>query len=263
MRKIPNFHTHTELCQHANGIPSDYVKQAKLDGCSALGISDHCPYPDSLFDYWPNIRMSTEQIPQYLSWIEEAKDIANFPVYISYECEWEKTISSWYDELKSQYKADYLVLGSHWVSDGSRHVYALDIDDNKLMSKYIDQTIDGMYSKKFAFLAHPDLFMGKYQNWDENSKAWSKAIIEAAKDLNLPLEINGLGMCRKVNQTNRGIRYAYPYQEFWELAAEMGIKKVYCNADAHHPEDVIFNAWKARDYALRFGFTVLDTINNI
>ena len=48
---ISNFHTHTYLCKHAEGKPIDYVKEAIKAGCSALGFSDHCPYPDSSWDY--------------------------------------------------------------------------------------------------------------------------------------------------------------------------------------------------------------------
>ena len=54
MRQISNFHTHTELCHHAKGSPAEYYEQAVKESCLALGFSDHCPYLDSFFDYWPN-----------------------------------------------------------------------------------------------------------------------------------------------------------------------------------------------------------------
>ncbi|MBU5881399.1 hypothetical protein JVV93_21230, partial [Vibrio cholerae O1] len=72
-------------------------------------------------------RMSIDEVPTYLEWIEEAKEAAPFPVYTGYECEWVSDFSAWYsDDLKSTYKADYLVLGPHWVTDGSSHIYAPD-----------------------------------------------------------------------------------------------------------------------------------------
>ena len=55
------------------------------------------------------------------------------------------------------------------------------------------------------------------------------------------------------------MRYQYPVIEFWELAAQEGIK-VICNADAHNPQDVIFNAWKARDFASRFNFKPIENL---
>ena len=36
-----NFHSHTYLCGHAGGIPSDYVNEAIKNNFSVLGISEH------------------------------------------------------------------------------------------------------------------------------------------------------------------------------------------------------------------------------
>ena len=71
MRQISNFHTHTELCHHAKGSPAEYYEQAVKESCLALGFSDHCPYLDSFFDYWPNIRMSVEESADYIREISE------------------------------------------------------------------------------------------------------------------------------------------------------------------------------------------------
>lgn len=259
MRQISNFHTHTELCHHAKGSPAEYYEQAVKESCLALGFSDHCPYLDSFFDYWPNIRMSVEESADYIREISEIKEMSSFPVYAGYECEWEPLYGDWYDELKSTYGADYLILGSHWVTDGSSHIYAPEIESPTLFNKYIDQTIDGLRSGNFAFLAHPDLFMMGYRKWDEQSKAWSQALIDAAVDLDVPLEINGLGVSRNPFNTKNGMRYQYPFVEFWEMVSQT-TARVICNSDAHKPEDIMLNAWKARDFSSRFGFEPIDSI---
>lgn len=262
--KISNYHTHTFLCKHAEGSPIDYVKQAELDGCIELGFSDHCPYAPEVDDPWDNVRMSVQEAPIYIAQVEEARRQASFPVYLGFECEWDNRYESWYrDELKGRYGAQYLVLGSHWVTSGSEHIYCPTIDSIDLLNKYIDQTIDGMKSGLFAFVAHPDLFMRGHKEWDKQAKSCLKAILDAAIDLHVPLEINGLGMSRAVNQTSHGIRYQYPYAEFWEMVApyaKTNKVQVICNADAHNPTDVIFNAQKARDFAGRFGITPIQTL---
>ena len=259
MRKISNFHTHTMLCHHAKGTPRDYYIQAAREGCLALGFSDHCPFPSSFADTWPHIRMSVEDSRLYIKEIQQIKDESPFPIYAGYECEYDPAFDSWYDELKSAYGADYLVLGSHWVTDGSMHLYAPELDDLAAIGRYIDQTIDGMRSGHFSFLAHPDLFMMGYKRWDENSIAWCKALVDAAVDLGLPLEVNGLGTMREPHNTERGMRYPYPVVEFWEMVAQSSAGVV-CNSDAHRPEDVIMNAWRSRDFSSRFGLDPLDSI---
>ena len=117
-----------------------------------------------------------------------------------------------------------------------------------------------MQSGLFAFLAHPDLFMKGWKEWDADASACLSAILDAAADLRLPFEVNGLGIVREPNGTSRGMRYGYPYQEFWELVAERGGVQVICNSDAHDPRDVLMNAWRARDFAGRFGLVPLERL---
>ncbi len=262
MISISNYHTHTELCKHAKGRPVDYVKQAIKENCLELGFSDHCPYSETFVsqDIWEEIRMAKNEMSLYKQMIEDAKAIAPFPVYMGFECEWDKRYESWYrDELLGNFGADYLILGPHWLSTGSEHIYCKNLKDKKQLMNYTDQMIQGMASGLFKFVAHPDLFMFGYAEWDDFVKSLLKAILDAAINLNLPLEVNGLGTTREPNKTERGMRYAYPYVEFWEMVADSKAKVV-CNSDAHNPLDVIMNAWRARDFASRFGIKPLDKI---
>lgn len=258
---LPNFHTHTALCKHASGMPEDYIKEAIESGCTALGFSDHCPYPSEEAEmFWPATRMSESQIPLYIEEVRKAEKIAReagamFPVYIGFECEWDRAMYSWYkDDLLGASGADYLVLGSHWITmEDGEHMYIADVTDRpSLLHRYIDQTIEGMCSCIYKFIAHPDIFMSGWKEWDAEAIACSNALLDAAQDLGLPLEVNGFGMIKRPNETSRGVRFKYPYREFWELVAERDLR-VICNSDAHKPELVIKNAANARQFALDIG----------
>lgn len=257
---ISNFHTHTYLCGHALGTIGDYVEQAQKDGCSALGFSDHCPYPENTGDYWPNIRMTEQQAYTYIEEIKSFAKNSAFPIYTGFECEWDQKYESWYKEvLLGKMGVDYLVLGPHWVTLGNEHLYALDFTTKEQLHKYVDQNIKGIQSGVYKFLAHPDLFMGAWKEWDNEAKSCLTALLEAAVDANLPVEINGLGMTRIKNQTKNGIRFQYPYDEFWQMVAESKAK-VICNSDAHNPKNVIADARLAREYAKKFGITPIESI---
>lgn len=263
MKKLSNFHTHTYLCGHAEGKPIDYALQAQKEGCKALGFSDHCPFPKDFPDPWDNVRMDVDQVPLYLSMIEEAKKAVDFPIYTGFECEWDPAYKSWYkDELRGRFGAQYLAMGQHWFMKDGCHPGTQVILTNEDLNKYCDQVIDGMKSGLFDFLAHPDLFMYSMCEWTKNTEAVSKAIIDAAVSLNMPIEINGYGLAKKTQITSRGIRQVYPYVEFWELAAASSAK-IICNSDAHFPNDVIFNAWRARDFAGRFGIDIFEFLPKI
>lgn len=260
MNPISNFHTHTYLCGHATGHPTDYYKQALADGCSALGFTDHCPYPEDTPDCWADIRMSVKEAAGYAEEVRALSSDSPFPVYLGFECEWDKRLLNWYEDgLKGEFGADYLILGSHWLTKGDQHLYIPYEMGKEELFLHTDQTIEGMRSGLFAFLAHPDLCMGHGRIWDSDVEACMKAIIAAAKDLNLPLEVNGLGMHKQMWPCEKGMRYSYPVDEFWTLAAEAGVRVV-CNADAHDPVTVISQARDARGYAARFNLVPLENV---
>lgn len=259
--KISNFHTHTFLCHHATGRPIDYVKVAKEQGCSELGFSDHCPYPDLKEINWINCRMSVDQVEQYKNDVQEAAENADFKVHFGFECEYDRNYLSWYrDELKGRYGAEYLVFGPHWVVDGNIHPYAPQFNhDKRLLAKYTDQVVEGIGSGLYSILAHPDLFMSGWREWDDEAKACLTAILNAAKDMDLPLEVNGLGIYRGFVETSKGPRLGYPYHEFWEMVASSGAR-VICDSDAHNPNDVIAHALNSRNFAKKYGIVPIETI---
>ena len=71
-----NYHTHVKLCNHAFGMPEDYVLEAIKLGMDTLGISDHNPvpaflYPEAFLKYLPNNMKIEEFYEIYLPSIEE------------------------------------------------------------------------------------------------------------------------------------------------------------------------------------------------
>lgn len=256
---ISNFHTHTKLCKHAVGMPLDYAAVAAKEGCTALGFSDHCPYPD-IEDDWANVRMNASEAPSYIAAVRDAAAKSPFPVKAGFECEWDKDYKAWYEDgLLGTFHADYLVLGPHWVTIGREHIYIMSIKDKTALHRYVKQNIEGIQSGLFAFVAHPDLFMGMWHEWDAEAQAASSDIIDAAISCGLPLEVNGLGMKRHSIMTKQGERYQYPYLEFWQLARDKGAK-VICNSDAHNSADVIKDARHARDFARMAGFESINSL---
>jgi len=256
---IPNFHTHTYLCKHAEGTVADYVAAAISSGCSALGFSDHCPYPEDKNDTWPGIRMFIDEGQIYVKEIKEAAKKAPFPVYSGFECEYDKRYHNWYAELRQRFNLDYLVLGPHWVDVYGEFVYAPQLESSKDVHRYFDNMIQAISSGLFNFVAHPDLIMADGRCWTEDLAACFSAVIEAAMDCNMPLEINGAGLSRQLVIGEHGLRKPYPMDQFWELVVKKGAKVV-CNSDAHRPCDVIAFAVATRKYAEKFGIKPLDTI---
>jgi histidinol-phosphatase (PHP family) len=113
-----------------------------------------------------------------------------------------------------------------------------------------------MQSGLFAFIAHPDLFGVCYPVWDAEAEACSRALLTAAAELKMPLEINGYGLRKPMVEAPDGPRYKYPWLPFWELAAECGVGAV-LSSDAHEPENVATGLVETAEIARRYGLAVV------
>lgn len=254
---MANYHSHTYLCHHAEGRPLDYAREAKKYNLSEIGISCHCPYPLTFGDYWPSIRMAEEEVPAYLQGIKEAESKTGIRVLTSFECEFDDNYKNYYqDILKGKYKAAYLVLGSHWVTLGVRHLYVLEIKDKSTLFLYIKQTLKAIETGLFTFIAHPDIFISPFLDWDSDIQAASKDLIECCISKDIALEINGLGLKMGLIKTKQGFRYHYPYKEFWQLVKELG-GKVIANSDAHKVANLVMDKIEAEKYASELGISTI------
>ncbi len=254
--RTSSFHTHTRLCKHAAGDPTDYVRQAVADGATALGFSDHCPWPDGT---WAGSRMTADQIPLYFKQVRTAASEASFPVYCGFECEWDPARVAWIgDFLKEECGADYLVYGSHWIQDRGDLAYICDVNDHRALARYADLTVEGIASGLYDYIAHPDLFLSSFSLHDPDVRACARAIIDACAAMKLPMEINGLGMTRPAVRGEGIWRAPYPVQNFWEMAVQAGAV-IICNSDAHRPQDVLAGTVRARTLAAQWGVPVTDS----
>ena len=53
---------------------------------------------------------------------------------------------------------DYMILGQHWIGDEENEPYCgKATDDETVLRRFVDQTIEGMKTGLFTYLAHPDL----------------------------------------------------------------------------------------------------------
>ncbi len=249
-----NLHTHSFYCGHGEGQLKDYVREAKKASIEVLGFSEHCPVKENR---WARSRMDYNQIEDYLGDIDDLKEkeaelaqnykyvdkedknitqLKPIKVLSGFECDYRKEYHSYLQEIKD--RTDFLIFGVHYLDlptqrDHSVHSYPL---TRKTLNAYADQYIKAIESGLFSIGAHPDLFFIQYFKWDEQAKAISKAIIEAAAYYDVALEVNGNGILkRRVRGFNGGKRFIYPVEEFWKLAASYDDLKIITNSDAHSP----------------------------
>ena len=192
-----------------------------------LGFSDHAPYlfPDT--DYYSAFRMKKEELFEYAESVrslqkEYAKDIR---ILLGFELEYYPAFHEGEMKFLSQVNPDYLIMGQHFGGNEIKDVYAPYNKDETAFRAYIKQIIEGLKTGHFAYLAHPDL--GGYNFPKEVYEEMYETLCKEAKALNIPLEINLLGL-----RTNRH----YPDRRLFEIASKVG-NKIVLGVDAHNPNE--------------------------
>lgn len=253
-----NYHTHNYRCRHAIGNVDDYVKEAIKHGYSEIGISDHSPVPKYYFG-----RMEFEELDGYFQEIEDAKKKYGdkIKIYKSLEIEYFPEFKELYETLKKD--VDYLVLGLHGVKDENEKngfYSAWNIKDKNKVIEYGNYMVEAIKSGYFDYIAHPDLYLIKYTNWDSFAKETAVKISRIAKEMSVPLEINANGIRKsKLKTDTRGL-YKYPNKYFWEIARDEGVD-IIIGSDSHDYKYMEDEAMElARKFALELGIIPIEKL---
>ena len=265
-----NYHTHTYLCGHSSGVPSEYIEKALERNLKFLGFSDHAPYifPGS---FYSNFRMYPEDTKTYYRMLGELREeykekaarqeCAPIEIRIGFEMEYypdcfERTLDFMHESavtLSNGKEAglDYLILGQHFSFNEYDGTYSGGFGtEERHLKSYTENVIHGMESGAFTYVAHPDV--ARYTGPDKIYESYVRELCQTAKALNIPLEINLLGL-------HEG-RY-YPNERFWEIAADCGVDAI-LGCDAHHVPNVANPdiLKEGEDYAKKFGLNLLTEV---
>ena len=247
-----NYHTHTWRCKHAVGTEQEYIENAIAHGLKILGFSDHTPmpYPDG---YVSNVKMGLNQLEEYVYTVlglrEKYKD--DIRICLGLEVEYYPAYFEELLEITGQYPIEYFLLGQHFLGNEIHDFYSgTPTSDERQLERYCSQAQEALETGCFTYFAHPDLlnFTGDRAVYER----WMGKLCRLAKKLQIPLEINFLGIMDKRN---------YPNEDFWKIAGETGNQVVF-GCDAHQPETV----WNPRAQAVaegiaeKYHLTVLDRV---
>ena len=208
-----NYHTHTKRCGHATGEMENYVLRAIENGIKYMGFSEHISFqsPDGADAYF---RLPKSQIQEYLDEVNILKEKYKDKISISLGFEMEYYPDSFEAMLKTakDCNAEYLLLGQHFFQEEYLNPLptARKTEDEEALIKYVNLVTDAMKTGAFLYVAHPDII-----NFEGDEQIYTREmtkICEASKELNIPLELNFLGIrCER----------RYPYEKFWEIAGEI------------------------------------------
>lgn len=248
---IANYHTHTYRCHHASGTEREYIEKAIAEGLKVLGFADHVPmpFPDG---HQSGFRIRIEELEDYIRTLEalreEYKD--KIKIYIGFEAEYYPELFDAMMALIAPYDYDYMILGQHFIDNERSPYVSAPVTDEAALARYVDQVLAGLATGKYTYLAHPDVY--NFVGDEEAYYRHMKRLCEGCKDMNIPIEVNLLGLM--------GGRH-YPSDHFYRIAGEVGNVAV-IGCDSHHVKDVADpEALRAGEqFAAKYGLQVLETI---
>ncbi len=240
---IANYHTHTKICNHADGYVEEIIEAAIAAGFKVWGFSEHVPFKT----IESSSRTTLADFKQLKKDVLEAKAKYQDRIEILFgvECEALDQEKSFYKELKSDKDVDYILFGNHYVS--SNRVSNKNYEKEKDVFYYGDSStpehlecycldaIKGMRWGLFDCLAHPDVFIKGYKKWDAKCEEISWRICKAAKELNIPLALNVHNAFMTSVPKDKTWTIPYPAPEFWEIAKAVG-NDVILELDLHTPK---------------------------
>lgn len=247
-----DYHVHTPLCQHAEGMPREYVLAAQAAGLAEIGFSDHNPMPTQ-FDDW---RMAPDQLPEYFRLVEEArKEFPNYPIRLGLECDYLSGYDSHIQKLAQSADWDYLIGSVHYITP------EWDVDNPKHLKKWKEHPVEEVWSlyfkaytemaqsKLFDFLAHPDLVKKFGHRPEGDLSRFYTETLDAIADNGLAIEVSTAGL-------RKDVREIYPSRQFLQMAFDRGIP-VLINSDCHSPTEVAFAFDQALTLVREVGYTDL------
>jgi histidinol-phosphatase (PHP family) len=249
--RVADYHTHTPLCRHAVGEPSEYAARALAAGLSEMGFSDHSPMRRDDFDNW---RMRLDQLGEYVEKVRRAqKEHPRLEIKLALEVDYLPGQEDWIRDLAARHPWDYFIGSVHYVSDA----WAVDnpeqislwkeADPFEVWSLYFARLTQAAESGLFEIIGHADLPKKFNLRPQQDCAPLFRRFLDAVKKRNIAIELNTAGL-------RKDCREIYPSRAFLELAAQRGVPITF-GSDAHAPGEVGAAFGQAVELARSVGWT--------
>jgi len=240
-------HTHTRLCNHAEGECEDYARVAQERGFKGLLITCHNPLPDGVA---VSTRMEPDQFDEYLSIVRCARDsCANIAdVRLGIECDYMPGFEPFLAAQLQIAPFEY-VLGAihpHLAEYGQRYLHD---DDLAFQAGYFSHLADMAETGLFDTIAHPDMVKNMYPD------TWRLDLLldHVCRCLDR-IAATGVAMELNTSGVNKTIPEMNPSETILSHMHERRIPVV-IDADAHVPERVGDGYETALEMIANIGYT--------
>ena len=223
-------HSHTRLCKHAVGDPTDYAEAAWRRGFDGLTVTCHNAMPNG---FSASARMGCDEFDEYLRLVFQARQdwLGRVDVRLGLEADYFPGYESWLAHQLELADFQYVLGSVHPQTSEFRERYWTG-DALAFQRLYFRMLADAAETGLFDCLSHPDLV----KNF--TAEAWQPERI--LDDIGRTLDrIAAAGVALELNTSgvNKEVREMNPFPRMLEEARARGIPIV-IGADAHEPARV-------------------------
>lgn len=257
---LANYHTHTARCHHAVGTEEEYIRTALRCGYQVLGFSDHTPWRYADPDFVSRIRMLPQQLPEYVSTLQALREkyADKIHLHIGLEVEYFPAYVDALAEESERLGVEYWVFGCHYDKTDETGIHFGRSRTDADLGHYIEHVEAGLETGRYLYMAHPDIFLNRWPEFDSSAERACRAVCEAAVRHDTPLEYNLAGL---ESHGHADGSLGYTNDLFWQVAADYPVKAI-VGCDAHAPEelDLVPLLGEKQAYLRGLGIPVLDSL---
>ncbi|MCC5845994.1 MAG: histidinol-phosphatase [Verrucomicrobia bacterium] len=239
-------HSHTPLCKHAQGMPSDLAAVAEARGLKGLIITCHCPLPDGMSHA---VRMDPSQWDEYQDMVRAAREeyAGRVDVRLGVESDWLPGLEGWLEALHAGAPLNYVLGSVHPQIQEYKDLYLSD-DWPAYHIQYFSSLAEAAETGLFDCLSHPDLVKNYgTETWDVEAR-----MPHILKCLDR-IAVTGIAMELNTSGRNKTLPQMNPGPEILRAMRERDIPVV-VGSDAHEPGRVADNFLEAYDLLEACGY---------
>ena len=229
-RVLYDSHSHTPLCMHADGMPTEYAAVANERGLRGLIVTCHNPMPNG---FSANVRMREDQFGDYVELVESTRQQweGKLDVRLGLEADY---FEGYEDYLEQQLRsADFhFVLGSvhPQIQEFRRQFW--DDDPRQVQRTYFRMLAQAAETGLFDSISHPDLIKNfTADDWDPDEIMTDIGdALDRIAATGVAMELNTSGVLKTISEMN-------PFPGMLRQMCDRGIP-VTLGSDAHRPDRV-------------------------
>src|SRR5579859_1352264 len=234
MRGLPDYHMHSYLCGHGEGVPAEYAAQASALGLAEIGFSEHIPMywlPEAARD--PELAMAAEDLPLYFALVDAARQaVPQLPIRLGLEADYIPGHEAALRTILDAHPWDYIYGSVHFLG-------AWGLDDPRYVAEWQRRSVDAIYEEYFSLveaaartglfdiMAHLDLVKKfGYRAAFDLTPLYAR-VAQTMATSGVCVEINSAGLLKPVGEI-------YPHVDLLRALHAAGVP-VTLGSDAHQP----------------------------